>query len=479
MNSIALKGLILKLLAVPLVGACSAASAAAINTGLEVIFLPLGILVSPLHKLDRLVNGSDDEARKSAEKEAEKIFAASHPPIATTGVYTGALDLRHALKGMLIDSRLPFVEIDAAHAGWLRPWVGSDQALSALKADKKFLRLAFGKEGDPRCGPWQGHYRYELGLDAPPVRPGTCLTAVPSDDLQSSVALGVDASRASKRRLEWVVVDLTQGTRIFSIPFWERQIAGEPLKIWPMYRSAREASPFSRVVEKLLPQTEPTDPAGLPFVMRQIPDSFWDRSGPRRLEVAGEVRVPVLEWPRWVPGEPPGGWPRLYARAIEDGKPVIGNGLLVVPEKDAVGKACAHRSGITRCFVSGDRVFTEETEWAKGTQKVGLHGRFLDGEAFWNLSIELATLPPSLLQCADPALRCSFGTRAITVTSKELVLQGIVGIAGPYQEWNRQEYELVVPLVQLPTIPMRPSGEDTHQKGSEQGAHAPAQDAPT
>ena len=93
--------------------------AAQVSTGVENILWPAIIVVAPFVMVHDILFGSDSRSRESADREARKLLDAHPVPLPTLGLYTGPLNLRWALFGLLVERQLPFVEVDVAGSKWL------------------------------------------------------------------------------------------------------------------------------------------------------------------------------------------------------------------------------------------------------------------------------------------------------------------------------------------------------------------------
>lgn len=471
-----------KMLVLALLMACTGARAAAINTGVEKLLWPAVIIASPFLIVHELVFGSDEGSMRSAEKDADRILEKTPGSIPVTGLYTGSVDLRWALYGMLVVSRLQFVEINSAGSGWLLSQSTEPEALIPLAEQHPYIRLALGSQGDPACLSWK--ISNDDWTANPPVRPRTCLLIKFVDELQSDLALSVDTSELRHRELRWDLVDRATGNKRLSLPFWQSQIEGKPLNVSAIYRAAHEAQPFSRVIKKLLPTAMPVGQDGRPYSMGWIDnDAIWlSELGVGTTSISASFRSPAVDWAAVAQDPRNERWLQAYDRAAATGMPVIlNNSLLVLPQQDQIRRACIapSRSGFcdfAKNFVSEAGVLTvrdnpayQDPEFLRKPGvpfraqplSVTLMGRKPEGALMWFVDITPAELPDSVRQCNDFSLGCYFYPRQATTVNQEVIIRGVFGARHDptSRQLPRDEFELVVPLSQLPPVARsRPPG---------------------
>ncbi len=114
---------------------------APINTGVEQLLWPAAILAAPFVWVHNLIFGSDLDSTKAANEEANKILAAHTEPIPVNGLYSGSISLRWAMYGLLVESRIPFLEIDTAGSAWLLSQAKAPQTLIPSAEKYKYIRL--------------------------------------------------------------------------------------------------------------------------------------------------------------------------------------------------------------------------------------------------------------------------------------------------------------------------------------------------
>ena len=184
--------------------------------------------------------------------------------------------------------------------------------------------------------------------------------------------------------------------------------------------------------------------------MKRIDESGRRESDVLITEVQGEFRTPVLALQAIQ--RPTGNerWKERYERAFTTGKPaIINNVLLLVPQHDEVGRACANPAG-KRCefaknFVSDMGVLTvgyvaaykqPEALRAPGVRSVthgmavDVAGRTYGGELLWFVSVTPASLPAPFELCNDFSLGCFFYPKHATTTDQKLVIRGVFGAGG-------------------------------------------------
>lgn len=439
---------------------------AQINTGVEELLWPAVIVASPFLVVHKLFHGSDSDAIRSAQSEADQILVAHKENIPVSGLYSGPINLRWALYGMLAESRIPLVEIDAAGSAWLLSLAKQPQALIDMATKHKYIGLSLGDEGHPNCFAWNS--TADDFTAGPPVRPGTCVLLTFHNELQSNLYLKVDTSEVSNRKLRWDVIDRETKKVLLSVPFWQSQTKDKPLLVSATYRAAHEDYTFVRVIRKLSPVAEPKDREGLPYVANRIRASDNKIS---RSEVKGDFRPSTLNWQGIEKPRQNERWKDGYKRAITGGKPVIiNNKLLVVPQANMIGPACANPLGIScenvKNFVSDTCVLTtkhnamyevsnesrSDSSASFGKEmSVDVSCRDFSGNLLWFVRIRPTSLPQSFAFCNDPRLGCYFDPLQAITTKKELVLRGVftaVGSAEPQP--NEELFELAVPLTTLP-----------------------------
>lgn len=456
-----------RLIALSTLMASAIAYGAAINTGVEQVLVPLGILLTPVLKLNELIAGSDPKASDLAAIEATKILDANTKSIQTTGLYVaGPIDFRWNVGELLVEGRLPLIEIDANRADWLFSVASLSQSPTAEALESRFIRLQFGSQGEPGCLVWKSS---PDPATRPPVRPGTCIKASYDNSLRSNVALGADISNAAKRELRWVLVDLTSGSRVISIPFWS-QTTGQPLELRP-FASVRDGRIFMRLIGNLAPESIPQNSEGRPHVMRELPP-LPPRGGLVPLEVPGEIRTPRLAWDPSATRRPYANWPTAYAEGMSTGRPVLGGGVLFIPSTDKLGPACV---GWGTCWegssflleaglltVSGQQAFgaTPKLDGSMpGLPPTNLYisvmGRSYTGELFWSLRITPTAFPMPLQACSDFSLGCRFYAQAVVISGNELVLLGRFDASRSGVVHQPMDlYEMTVSLERLPAVPV-------------------------
>ncbi len=422
---------------------------------------PAIIVASPFIIVHELIFGSDSGAKKDAQAKANEILDASKDQIPVRGLYLGSINLRWALYGLFVESRLPFVEINTHGSAWLLSLARDPKPLISSAEQHKFIRLSLGKQGDSNCFNWT-----ESWDKSHPVRPGTCLLITFDDELQSDVQLSVDASKVNKRVLYWELADRATGKRHLSVPFWESQTEGQPLQVYATYRGAHEDYTFIRVIRKLSPAISPLAPGELPFIMNRFerrPSETLD--GPV-VKIVGEFRLPIL--PKTAEADVPKNesWSDGYERARSTGKPVIMNNyLLIVPRDDKVGAVCVETDGLSCSFagnfISDIGVLTSKHTAAyqmpetmrsplyavplKNDMYVTVAARGFDRKLLWIARIQPESFPANFQQCSDLSRGCYFYPTQINKTAEELVVRGILH-DGSRGDATRGEFELVVPL---------------------------------
>jgi hypothetical protein len=442
--------------------AAASARAAAINTGVENILWPVIIVGKPFLVVHDLLFGSDHSARESADEAALKILEAQRQPIPTHGLFTGPLDLNLALYGILVEARLPFIEIETAGSAWLLSMAKSPQPLIAKALQSRFIRISLGSEGDPHCFEWKS----SAGdwVQSPPVRPGTCMQLHFTDDLRSDRQLQVDASQIGRRRLMWILSDRTSGQVQLSVPFWQPQTKDQPLRVSVAYRAAHETGTFSSLLHKLTPDHSPTDVNGMPLIMNRI---SYDPKGEAKfasMKYLGLVRSPMLDWTAITASRTDTSWQASYARARATNQPQVIGTLLIVPQTDSVGSSCAfaYRRGcdFAKSYVSELGVMTvgyspaykpdrpSTTETSGHPLSVGVAARGFDGQMLWGISITPASLPTPFAACEDQGLSCFFYPDQLALTDQELVVLGRFQM--PNQPRSIDTYEMVISRERLP-----------------------------
>lgn len=437
--------------------------AAPIRTGVEEILWPAVIVATPFFLVRDVLFGSDSSAMKSTARDAQKILDAQRTPIPINGLYTGALNLRWALYGMLVEARLPFIEVDTAGSKWLLELADDPKQLIERAVNSKYLRLSLGTQGEANCFGWKNFS--DDWLRQPPVRPGSCMRLEVTDHLESDVQLQVDPSQVSRRQLSWVLVDRASGQVHLSVPFWQSQTKGQPLSVSVVYRAAHETGSFISVLSKLAPSATPTNTDGLPFVMNQIPVDLHKEGQLSFMRISGLVRTPLLDWDAVQTDRATKSWHESYAHAHATGQPQIVGKLVIVPQSDSVGSSCALPYGkcdFTRSYASDLGVMTthyspayQDQDKSRNPHGIGhdMHvvvgARGFDGRMKWVISITPWTLPESHAGCKDRIRGCYFDPSNFAMTSNELVIRGKFR-DGAQAGQGSAEYELVVSRDQLP-----------------------------
>lgn len=445
---------------VALVGSAPA-HAQGTHTGIENILWPVALVAAPFIAVHTFIFGSDDKSREQAEAEAKRILQAHPGRIPVRGLYMGSLPLEYALFGMLVESRLPFIEIDTIGSNWLLSQAKHPRPLFEMAQRRRHIRLSIGGAGHPDCFEWSSPLD-DLS-NKPAVRPGRCLRVSFTDTLDSDVALEVDARQVAKRRLQWVLKDRRSGSIHLAVPFWQSQLKGKPLSVSTVYREPHENYIFIRVLRTLAPVGPVDNPDGRAHLL-------WRMKAPARR----------IDWPQGVahprvtllaagaaagPIEAPAGpsWKEAYAEAYASGRPVVVNHHLVVePRGHRYGPACVDL--VFDCiysstFVAGDSLVSVKSvpsraEATYARLKVPGHGmqvyvmsRDLDNRLEWYTTVELETVPDVARACADPSRECRFSVSAALVRANSLILRGrVAGSAKARGGLPDHELELEVSL---------------------------------
>lgn len=443
-----------------------------ISTGVEQLLWPAIIVVAPFAIVHDVIFGSDERSQRTAERDARGIVDAYRTPAAVTGLYVGPVNLQWALFGMLIDRQLPFVEIDTAGSKWLLEQALNPQAMIDKALQHKHIRLELGDDTHPDC------FRHKSSNAdftlAPPVRPGTCMLATFTNDLQSDLQLGVDASRVGRRELKWVLSDRASGRTLLTVPFWQPQTKGQPLYTPITYRQAHEDNGIIRLLKKLTPTRQPVTQNGRPYVMQHHRDS--DSRTDTDLEwggtVEGRFRAPQVDWAALGPPLKNRSWADAVSVAYSRGKPVVLNDrLLIDPAQDGVFPACANPSGRNCDFAHSSAteigVVSVNTSSAYAHSngdtaplRVQVSARRFTGELIWYFGITRMLFPESAAGCANPVVRCDFSVDQVIVTHDELVLRGKFNFRAWQYGSQRPpgDYELVVSLDRIPPLRSLASG---------------------
>lgn len=453
-----------KLLAASLLSVGFSVRAAAPDPGIGSLLWPLVIIASPFIVVHDLIYGSDDDARTKAESEANKILGEFKDQISVQGLYAGSINLRSALYGMLVESRLPFIEINTHGSAWLLSLAKDPKPLLTNAEQHKYIRLSLGKQGAPNCFNWTENWENQ-----PPVRPGTCLSLTFDDKLQSDVQLSVDVSNIKSRILRWELLDRATGKVHLSVPFWESQTEGQPVRITATYRAAHEDYVFIRTLRKLSPALQPSATSEPPFIMHRFAKRTPEKLDGVVTMIHSEFRAPTLPKLTDADLHKNETWKEGYDRATATGKPVIiNNTLLIVPYDDKVGPACAEPDSLkcdfAKNFISDIGVLTSNYVPAyqqpeamrtrsfapppKHDMYVTVVARGFNGNLLWLAHIQPASFPATFQRCNDFSQGCYFYPTQVNTTSDELVIRGKLQDGASFYA-KSDEFELAVPLRKL------------------------------
>lgn len=409
-----------------------------IHTGVEKLLWPIAIVAAPFFAVHTFIFGSDDKSREEAAAEAKRILQ-SHPGrIPVNGIYTGALPLTHALYGILVESRFPWVEIDTAGSHWLLSQARDPRPLIALAQQHRHIRLSIGEAGHPDCFVWNS--MLDDLTDKPAVRPGRCLRVSFIDTLASDAALEVDVSQAAKRRLRWVLKDRASGNVHLAVPFWESQVTGKPISVSTTYRARHENDVFIRVLRTMAPVGPAGNPDGSVHLLRETDPPFRRYLGSSPL-VQGTMAVLSPDTPpRPVAAPAPDRWEDAYAQAYASGLPVVVNHKLVIdPAGNRFGPACVQivmECDYSKTFVAGKSLLTvndARSRPASGSSTSGIPGRpmrlyvmsrDLDDRLEWHMTVVLEKLPKLALACEDLRQECGFIVVEAGMRDGSLVVRG-------------------------------------------------------
>jgi len=453
-----------KLLAASLLSVGFSVRAAAPDPGIGSLLWPLVIIASPFIVVHDLIYGSDSDARTNAESEANKILGAYKDRISVNGLYAGSINLRWAIYGMLVESRLPFIEINTSSSAWLLSLAKDPKPLIKDAEQHKYIRLSLGKQGAPNCFNWTENWETQ-----PPVRPGTCLLITFDDELQSDVQLSVDVSNVKNRILRWELIDRATSKVHLSVPFWESQTEGQPLRITATYRAAHEDYVFIRTLRRLSPVTQPSTSTERAFIMQRFAKRTPEKIDGVVTVIHSEFRDPTLPKLPDTDLHKNETWKEGYERAIATGKPVIiNNTLLIVPNDDKVGPACAEPDNLkctfAKNFISDIGVLT--TNYVPAYQQPeAMRTRFFDpppkhdmyitvvarafnGNLLWLTRIQPTSFPATFQRCNDFSQGCYFYPTQANTTTDELVIRGKLQDGGRFDA-KSDELELAVPLGKL------------------------------
>lgn len=441
---------------------------AAPSTGAASLAWPLVILASPFIIVQDLIYGSDEGARKEADTKADAILAAHNEQIPVKGLYTKSLDISDALNGMLIDRRLPFIEINSAGSAWLLGQAINPQPLIDKAEQYPYIRLSLGSSVSPDCVNWASKTK-EITA-SPPVAPGTCLLISFTDELKSDLQLDVNSSLIQKRELRWELTDRINGRTLLSVPFWNNQVTGRPLRAFAYYQDESSFNSFGRVIKKLDPQSLNLRADGRPFLLNRMskpaPNEYLR---PKRL-VQGQFRESKVLRSSGTFTEKETTWEEVYERALSINSPTVMNDVLVFdPKSYAVGQACAFPSVVGSCrsawnFAtsvglvsaresgSNEPPISNSRDMANAGQGLRLEIaiRNYEGHLVWFGDIVAPSYPDSFQECVDGKYLCLFYPKQAITTEDELIFNGSLVAAVGYGQ--RAPYELTVPLSKLLVI---------------------------
>lgn len=457
-----------KLIAASLLSVGMSVRAAAPDPGIGSLLWPLVIIASPFIVVHDLIYGTDDGARSEADAKANAIFATNDEQIPVKGLYTASLDLTSSIKGMLVESRLPFIEVSTVGSAWLLRQAMNPQPLVAQAQNFPYMRLSLGEKNQPNCFAWASASKEFTA--APPVSPSTCLLVTFTSELQSDLQLDVDTTLVSKRELRWVLIDRINNRTLLSVPFWNTQSDGQPLQAFALYQSASDNNSFSRIIKKLNPKAISVRTDGRPFVLNRMLEPTANESLLPRALVQGRFRESKLTWGLVGAADKQATWEKGYSQGVSSGSPTIMNDELVFdPKSSTVGRACAFPPGEDRCrlawkFATNLGLIstsesasnqapiykTPKTNEEKRDMRLNLAIRTYHGQLFWLGEIGVQSYPDSYQVCTDGQYLCLFYPSQAITTEEELIIHGSLVAAIGYGQ--RGSFELVVPLKSLHPI---------------------------
>lgn len=454
-----------KLLVASLISVGFSVGAATTDVGIGPLLWPVVIIASPFIVVHDLIYGSDNGARSEADAKANAIFATHDEKFPVKGIYTASLELTSALEGMLVESRLPFVEVSTNGSAWLLRQAMNPQPLIDQATKFPYMRLSLGQKGQPNCFAWASDSK--IFTTAPPVSPGTCLLVSFTNELQSDLQLNVDATLVSKRKLQWVLIDRISNRNLLSIPFWNTQFAGHPLQAFALYQSASDNNSFSRIIKKLNPTAISTRTDGKPIVLNRMLEPTANESQLPKAFTQGQFRESKRTWAPVVAADSQTTWEEAYSQAVSSGSPTIMNDALIFdPKSSTVGRACAFPPGDDRCRLAwkfatnlglistsetGSNQYPtnkiSKTDEARRDMRLNLAIRTYQGRLVWFGEVGVQSFPDGYQVCTDGQYLCLFYPNQAITTEEDLIIHGSLVAAIGYGQ--RGSFELVVPLKSL------------------------------
>ena len=410
-------------------------------TGISELFMPFVYLLRPVYMVKTLLFGSDEKSRLNTEAEANRIISELKEPIPVKGLYVGTLNLKFSISGILIDSRIPFVETDIAAAQWLIEQAAQPKELMAGASGNVYLRVSLGEKGNLHCLKWKSPN--DDWANKVPLRPGTCLKVTFEKNLLSEVELRVNTEKVPNRQLRWELLDRTSGKVLLSLPFWQPQTENSPLSVSTNYRERYENSPFSKFIKMLKPSPENLNSDGKSFVLSWNDPHYHGHV--ETVYLTAKTTPASVAWPEMERKNE--SYEQGYRRAYDSNKAVlINNHLVFLPKLDKVGNQWPFTFGPRAV---DDRFFVT-AQYQPGKLNVKIFGYLYDGAQLWNAEIAPDIIPEDVKVCEEKNSSCYFFPSAIRITGDSLIVLGSYEL--PRNQHSKKIYEWSVPLDRLPKV---------------------------
>ncbi|KQV88185.1 hypothetical protein [Pelomonas sp. Root1237] len=395
-------------------------------TGLESLLWPAVVVAAPFGLLHRLLFGSDQDSMKKADEQARQQLKELDRSFETNGLYTGPINIRHAVYGLLIEAKLPWVELDVVGSKWLFEELEDPRPLLAqISAERPFIRLELTQSGDPGCVALRRYGDLWHKIHDMQVQPSSCLKFGFVSELASELRLSVDTDRASRRELRWVLRRSGSDEVLVSVPFWQYQTAGQPLQVYADYRRDAQSSSFVDLIRKLHPTLRVTGNDGRPLVLDRGRRITFDARLPP-YPVVGTIEP--LEVQTHVNRDLERDWRDVYQEGISTLRPqhVSRSRLIFFPQTHELREALADRQ--THLFAEQGLLLTASMTW-NAPYSVWVQGFDLERDVQWGMAVSLVRSPELATRCSVP--------ESVAIGAKNLYIDAMTSDQRAVSIWGR------------------------------------------
>ncbi len=367
--------------------------------GIDNVLWPLVVVTAPFGILQRLIFGSDRDSIAKADARAREQLKKIDKPFETNGLYVGPIHIRDAFYGLLIDAKLPFVELDVTGSKWLFEEMEDPRPLLAEITERQpYIRIELAPSGTPGCVDLRKYGRFWHRVHGHEIQPASCLSFSFISELSSDLKLSVDFKRAPNRELSWVLQRMTTNEILVSVPFWQRQVEGQPLQASASYSVAGDSSVFANLIRKLHPASSVKGVNGRPLVLSRGRNLSFGMDLPA-YRTSGTIE-PIDPQP-YVNPAPGSDWASVYERGLATSLPqkVPNSRFIFLPRdhelRDLISNQLSHLSE------SQSLLLQVGTKWGS-VNSIEVYGIDIARDAKWRMTVDLLRSPELATRCSLP-----------------------------------------------------------------------------